>query len=63
MHEINDFTEIYKKYKGMWVALNDELSEVVASGNDIDSVYTKALGTGAKLPTLFKVPLQNRCYI
>ena len=59
MHEINDFTEIVEKYHGLWVAFNDELSEVVASGKNMDNVYEKAFRTGAKRPTLFKVPLQN----
>lgn len=59
MHEINDFTDIVKKYEGLWVAFNDGLSEIVASGKDMDSVYTNALESGSKLPTLFKVPLQN----
>lgn len=51
-----DLTAIQKKYKGSWVALNDDLSLVISYGSDANSVLKKATKKGYKSPTLFKVP-------
>ncbi len=51
-----DLTEIQKKYKGSWIALNDSLNDVISYGKDAKITYNKAIKKGYKTPTLFKVP-------
>lgn len=58
-----DFTPIYKKFKGKWVAMNDGFNAVVASGSDAKKVYKKAKDMGYEIPNLFKVPLNLNVYI
>lgn len=58
-----DLTPIYKKHKGKWVALNDNYSNVVASGNTAPQVYKIAKQKGYKIPKLFKVPSNLTAYI
>ncbi len=59
----NNLTNIYKKYKGLWVALDKTLKKVIASGTTGEEVYKKALDKGYKKPTLFKVPQKNLPYV
>ena len=47
-----DMTEIYKKYRGLWVALVNE-NEVVAAGEDGKKVYEEARAKGIQVPRLF----------
>lgn len=56
------FKEVYKKYKGKWVAFDDKLKSVVSSGMKADLVYQEAVKEGTKKPTLFKVPQVIRPY-
>lgn len=58
-----DFTEIYKQYKGKWVALTEDESKVVASGSDAKRVFNEAKKKGCKVPILFKVPSKFLPYI
>ena len=37
-----DWTKIYKKYKGLWVALKKDEKTVVASGKTVREVMEKA---------------------
>lgn len=55
MKTIN-WTPIFEKYPGKWVALKSDKVTVVASGNDAKIVYDRAIKSGVKIPTLFKVP-------
>ena len=57
-----DLTNIYKNYKGKWVALTSS-DEVVASGKSIKVVVSKAEEKGVKKPILFKVPAKIVPYI
>lgn len=61
--EAIDLTDIYKRYKGMWVALSPDLNKVLVHGKKADIVYRKALQLGDKRPTLFKIPTKNITYI
>ena len=54
-----DLTEVYKKYKGLWVALDEKLGKVISSDKSAKTAYTKAVQNGHKKPTLFKVPQKN----
>lgn len=57
-----DLTQVYKKYKGLWVALDSNLKKVLASGTDAKKTYEKAKRKES-IPTLFKVPENNLPYI
>ena len=52
----SNLTSIQKKYKGLWVALKEDLSTVIVADKNANIVYKKALAKGLKKPTLFKVP-------
>jgi len=54
-----DLTNVYKKYKGMWVALDGTLTKVISANKNAKKVYDEAISKGYKKPTLFKVPQQN----
>ncbi|KKP67537.1 MAG: hypothetical protein UR68_C0001G0076 [Candidatus Roizmanbacteria bacterium GW2011_GWA2_35_19] len=51
-----DLTNIQKKYRGSWIALDNNLKKVISNGQDAKSVYDIAIKQGYKIPTLFKVP-------
>ena len=49
--------EVYKNYKGKWVALEGPNSnKVVASGKDLKKVVALAEKKGIKLPMMMQVP-------
>ena len=58
-----DLTPIYRKYKGKWVAMDDNFAKVVVSGNTSSSVYQKAKKLGYEIPNLFRVPSNLNAYI
>lgn len=57
-----DLTNIYKKYRGLWIALDSTLKRVISSDKDASKAYNEAIKLGYKKPTMFKVPLQNLPY-
>lgn len=57
-----DLTNIYKKYKGLWITLDEKLKKVISFDKQADKAYKKALEQGYKKPTLFKVPKENLPY-
>lgn len=58
-----DWTNIYKKYKGLWVALKSDEKTVVASGKTVKDVMTKSQKKGYERPILFRVPAKIIPYI
>ena len=58
-----DFTPIYKKYKGKWVAMDKTFTKVVVSGKTSSTVYQKAKKMGYKVPNIFKVPSNLTAFI
>lgn len=58
-----DWTEISKKYKGLWVGLKDDKKTVVASGKTVKEVMEKAGQKGFRKPLLFRVPTEIVPYI
>lgn len=58
-----DWTENFKKYKGLWVAMKSDQLTVVASGKTAKEVLQEARKKGLERPTLFKVPTQIVPYI
>ena len=58
-----DFTKYYKKYKGMWIALNPPLDKVLGKGGTAKDAYKEAVEKGEANPTLFRVPDKNIAYV
>lgn len=54
-----DWTPIYKKYKGLWIALKDDEITVISSGKTLDETASKAEEKGFKNPIFYHVPLKN----
>jgi len=51
-----DWTKIYKKYKGRWVALKDDEETVVGSGKFLKDAMAQANKMGYKNPIVMRVP-------
>ena len=51
-----DWSKIYKKYKGLWVALKDDCVTVVASGKTAEEALNLANKKGYVSPFLTRVP-------
>lgn len=51
-----DWTKIYKKYKGLWVALLDDEKTVVGSGRTAKEAWEMAQKKGFKKPILTHMP-------
>ncbi len=51
-----DWSPIYKKYKGKWVALADDEVTVLASGKTAKEAWDKARKGGYEKPILMSVP-------
>ncbi len=58
-----DWTPIYKKYKGLWVALKDDEKTVITSGSNAGTVFKEAIQKGYKKPIMMKVPEKVQAYI
>ncbi|MBU1031879.1 hypothetical protein KKE03_03090 [Patescibacteria group bacterium] len=58
-----DWTHIYKKYKGLWVALKDDEKTVLASGKTAKSVWDKARKEGYDRPILTRFPSKLTSYV
>lgn len=58
-----DWSSIYKKYKGLWVALKDDEKTVVASGRSAKDVLDKACKKGYQAPILTKMPQKLINYV
>ena len=58
-----DWTEICRKYKGLWVGLKDDEKTVVTSGKTVRQVMKKAQKKGYAQPILFRVPAKIIPYI
>lgn len=58
-----DWSGIYKKYKGLWVALKQDEVTVLASGKTAKEVWTKARKSGYEKPILTKMPSELITYV
>ena len=58
-----DFTQILAKYKGQWVALDDDEITVISSGETAKDAQKGAISKGKGNPILFKVPTEVISYI
>lgn len=51
-----DWTQIYEKYKGLWVALKDDEKTIVGSGKTAREAVDEALRKGCQHPILTRMP-------
>ena len=58
-----DWTDIYKEYKGKWVAIKSDNKTVVASGKTLAEVVMSAKKAGYQKPGLFYVPKKEGFFI
>ncbi len=58
-----DMTKIYKKYSGMWVALDEGRTKVLATGKTAKEVLQTSRKRGVRNPIITKVPTENFGYI
>ena len=58
-----DWTKIYNKYKGLWVALKDDEKTVIASGKTACEAWGKAQKKGYAKPILTRMPEELLPYV
>lgn len=58
-----NWSSIYKKYKGLWVALKDDEKTVLAYAKTAKEALNKARSRGYKKPILTKMPQKLINYI
>jgi len=58
-----DWTKIYKKYKGLWVALADDEMTVLGSGKTLKEALSKAKKNGHTNPILTRMPESLVTYV
>ena len=58
-----DWTEIYKQYKGLWIALKDDEKTVIASGKTAKQAWSRAQEKGYKKPILTRMPEKLATYV
>jgi hypothetical protein len=51
-----DWTKIYKKYKGLWVAFAQDQMTVLGSGKTAEEAFLKARKKSKSIPTLTRMP-------
>ena len=58
-----DWTKIYEKYKGLWVALLDDEQTVVGSGQTLQQALEQAKERGHPNPIFMRVPSEILPYV
>ena len=58
-----DWPKIYKRYKGLWVALLDNEQTVVGSGETAREAWEEAQKKGHKKPILTRMPERIVTYV
>lgn len=58
-----DLTFLIEKYKGLWVALNENLTCVISADESLKKAQETAIKKGTNEPIMFKVPKSNRLFI
>ena len=58
-----DWTKIFQKYKGSWVALLNDEKTVVASGKTAKEAWDSAQKKGFKKPILARMPVKIISYV
>lgn len=58
-----DWTQIYKKYKGLWVALAKDETTVLGFGKTVKEAISKAKNKSDEMPYLFHVPEKDMVFV
>ena len=58
-----DWTKIYKKYKGLWVALAEDEETVLAVHETARVALEKARQEGNKTPILMRMPEDLKAFV
>lgn len=51
-----NWTTIYKKHKGQWIALKSDEKTVISSGESAKFVFNSAIKKGYKKPIITRIP-------
>ena len=51
-----DWTKLFRRYKGMWVALADDEITVIAAAPTAKEAHMKSTAKGSSRPFLYRVP-------
>lgn len=57
-----DWTNLYKKYKGQWVALAEDETTVLGFGTTVNDAIVQARKKSTQTPFLTRVPLTLDTY-
>ena len=63
IHTSKDMSVLLKGFKHQWVALNETMDKVVASGTSVQKVLIAARKAGVKEPVLTKASPVSKAYI
>ena len=58
-----DWTKLYKKYNGLWVALDEDETTVLGYGSTVKEALEKAKSKTSKTPFLTRIPKTLDAYI
>ena len=58
-----NWADIFRKYRGFWVALAEDEKTVVAFSKNAKEAYEQAVKKGIKVPIMLSVPLEIKSHI
>ncbi|MBI2100846.1 MAG: hypothetical protein HYT47_02400 [Candidatus Vogelbacteria bacterium] len=58
-----DWTKIYEKYKGLWVALAEDEETVLAAGKTLKQALEEARQKGHRHPIMTRMPEKLVAYV
>jgi len=58
-----DWSQLYKKYRGKWIALLDDERTVVGSGKTLKEALLKAKNKGHNSPIMSRMPQNLDAYV
>lgn len=58
-----DMTKIYKRYSGMWVALDKSRTKALAKGKTANEALRASRKKGIRDPIITRIPTENFGYI
>ncbi len=58
-----NWNNIYKKYRGLWVALKEDEKTVIAAGKTAHEAWKQAQDKGFAKPILTKIPKELTTYV
>lgn len=63
MYKDKDWSEIFKKYKGLWVALAEDETTVIAYSKEARKAYQEAVEKGVSVPIMLNVPIEFKSHV